>query len=454
MSAEPVFYPRYVEPRLTEALEDSPVVLIHGPRQCGKTTLAQYTCTENYLMVSEDGHLLVLVDDDREHLLVSTSSARRDYAYFSFDDAVARDSARADPAGFVAGLPERVILDEIQRAPELFEAIKVAVDRRRTPGRFLLTGSTNILLLPRLSESLAGRLQIVRLHPLAQRELAAGPSPADAPPQAEFLDALFGAGFDVRQTARLGGNLLERVVTGGFPPTLARPTARRRANWQRDYVEALVQRDVRDMTRIAALDALPRLLAAAAAQTARLFNLADLAAPFQVSRPTIGAYVELLERLFLLERLPAWHSNRLRRHVKRPKLHFGDTGLAAALLGVDAAALQTDRTLLGQLLETFVYQELRRQASWHEALLRFFHFRDRDGVEVDIVIERAAGAVAGVEVKAAATVKSADFRGLRKLAAAASDRFACGVVLYDGEISAGFGDRLYAVPMRRLWETP
>ena len=445
---EPVFYPRYVEPRLIEALDDSPVVLIHGPRQCGKTTLAQYACAPVLLGF---GNKVFTVDG--RAIVVDVRSQRRDYAYVSLDDAVARDSARADPAGFVADLPERVILDEIQRAPELFEAIKVAVDRRRTPGRFLLTGSTNVLLLPSLSESLAGRMQIVRLHPLAQRELAADAPPPDVERPTGFLDRLFDSGFGMQQADRLGGDLLERVIAGGFPPALARPTARRRANWQRDYVEALVQRDVRDMARIAALDALPRLLAAAAAQTARLFNLADLAAPFQVSRPTIGAYVGLLERLFLLERLPAWHSNRLRRHVKSPKLHFGDTGLAAALLGIDAAALQSDRTLLGQLLETFVYQELRRQASWHEALLRFFHFRDRDGAEVDIVIERAAGAVAGLEVKAAATVKPADFRGLRKLAAAAGDRFACGVVLYDGEVSARFGDRLHAVPLRRLWET-
>ena len=444
------FYPRYVEPRLIEALDDSPVVLIHGPRQCGKTTLAQYTCSQRYLKLP-GGSYLGLPGGRR--LSLGATGERRDYAYISLDDAVARDSARADPAGFVADLPERVILDEIQRAPELFEVIKVAVDRQRTPGRFLLTGSTNVLLLPRLSESLAGRMEIVRLHPLAQRELARKAPPTGPQRPAEFLDGLFDAGFGMKQADRLGEDLLERVIAGGFPPALARPTARRRANWQRDYVEALVQRDVRDMARIAALDALPRLLAAAAAQTARLFNLADLAAPFQVSRPTIGAYVGLLERLFLLERLPAWHSNRLRRHVKSPKLHFGDTGLAAALLGVDAAALRADRTLLGQLLETFVYQELRRQASWHEALLRFFHFRDRDGAEVDIVIERAAGAVAGVEVKAAATVKPADFRGLRKLAAAAGDRFACGVVLYDGEVSARFGDRLQAVPLRRLWET-
>ena len=446
----PVLYPRGVGPRLAEALEDSSVVLIHGPRQCGKTTLAQYTCTD-YLMVTEGGHLLVADDGSPP---ATTSTERRDYAYISFDDGVARDSARADPAGFVAELPERVILDEIQRVPELFEAIKMDVDRRRAPGRFLLTGSTNVLLLPRLSESLAGRMQIVRLHPLAQRELAPGPSPVDARGPAEFLDALFGAGFDVRRTTRLGDDLLERVVAGGFPPALARPTARRRANWQRDYVEALVQRDVRDMARIAAPAALPRLLAAAAAQTARLFNLADLAAPFQISRPTIGGYVELLERLFLLQRLPAWHSNRLRRHVKRPKLHFGDTGLAAALLGADAAALRADRTLRGQLLETFVYQELRRQASWHAAPTDFFHFRDRDGVEVDIVVEQGHRAVAGLEVKAAATVRPGDFRGLRKLASAAGDRFACGVVVYDGEMSARFGDRLYAVPIRRLWEAP
>ena len=445
---EPVFYPRHVERGLIEALDDSPVVLIHGPRQCGKTTLAQYACTP--VVITAGGRYPTVAG---RAIIVGVTHRHRDYAYVTLDDAVARDSARADPAGFVADLPERVILDEIQRAPELFEAIKVAVDRQRAPGRFLLTGSTNVLLLPRLSESLAGRMQIVRLHPLAQRELAGDGPPAAVDRPAEFLDGLFDAGFGMQQADRLGENLLERVVAGGFPPALARPTARRRANWQRDYVEALVQRDVRDMTRIAALDALPRLLAAAAGQTARLFNLADLAAPFQVSRPTIGTYVELLERLFLLERLPAWHSNRLRRHVKRPKLHFGDTGLAAALLGVDAAALQADRTLLGQLLETFVYQEFRRQASWHESLLRFFHFRDRDGAEVDIVIERAAGAVAGVEVKAAATVKPADFRGLRKLAAAAGDRFACGVVLYDGEVGARFGDRLHAVPLRRLWET-
>ena len=210
---------------------------------------------------------------------------------------------------------------------------------------------------------------------------------------------------------------------------------------------------MRDLARISSLDALPRLLALAAAQTARLLNVADLAAPFQLSRPTIRDYVTLLERVFLLETLPPWHSNRVSRLVKTPKLHLGDTGLACALLGMDAAALSADRTLLGQLLETFVFQELRRQASWHDESLAFFHYRDRDGTEVDIVIERGARALAGIEVKAAATVTAADFRGLRKFRDATGKRFVGGVVLYDGETSASFGDGLFAVPLRALWET-
>ena len=446
---KPVFYPRYIERRLAEALEDSPVVLIHGPRQCGKTTLAQFGYAPDYLKWGDD-HLLW--GDQR--LSWGLSRQHRDYAYINFDDVVARNGAQADPMGFVADLPERVILDEIQRVPELLPAIKMAVDRQRVPGRFILTGSTNVLLIPTLSESLAGRLQIIRLHPLAQCELAWGPTFSNPYLNTGFLNALFGNGFDIRQTERLGEQLVERIVAGGFPPALNRPTARRQANWYRDYVTTLIQRDVRDMTRIRSLDVLPRLLSASASQTARLFNLADLASPFQLTRPTIGNYITLLERLFLLERLPPWHSNRLRRLVKGPKLHIGDTGLATALLGVNTAALMAERTLLGQLLESFVFQELRRQASWHDTAVSFFHFRDKDGVEVDIVMERGSQTVAGVEIKASGTVTKADFRGLSKLAHAADERFAHGVVLYDGEITTRFGDRLYAVPIRRLWEAP
>jgi len=446
--SEQIFYPRHIEPRLAEALEDAPVVLIHGPRQCGKTTLAQYTCapahiewpgagTPDWPGIGRLGRKL-----PREH---------REYAYISFDDDIAREGARLDPAGFVADLPERVILDEIQLVPGLFPAIKLDVDRNRTPGRFILAGSTNVLLLPALSESLAGRLQIVRLHPLSRHEMASRASLAEPDPGRGFLPALFEDGFRIVQAQRLGSRLAELIVAGGFPRALARPTARRKGNWYRDYIETLIQRDVRELARIRSLETLPPLLRAAASQTARLFNLADLAAPFQLSRPTIREYITLLERLFLLETLPPWHSNRLKRLVKTSKLHLGDTGVAAALLGLDPQQLTRDRPLLGQFLETFVFQELRRQGSWQETPVEFHHFRDRDGVEVDIVLEQGAHAIAGVEVKASATVTNGDFRGLRKLRSVTCDRFRHGVVLYDGETTVPFGDGFYAVPMRQLW---
>lgn len=408
-------YPRHAEALLIEALTDSPVTLIQGPRQCGKTTFAREVAMP------------------------------LGYAYITFDDDNARRTVQGDPVGFVWNLPDRVILDEVQRVPALFTALKVAVDRDRVPGRFILTGSTNVLLLPRLSDSLAGRMQMVRLHPFSQSEVIRGTSP-------NFIQALFTAGFKTRRTERLAGTLAERIVAGGYPAALKRPAGRRRTTWYNDFTENLIQRDVRDLARVRSLETMPRLVAAVATNTATLFNLASLAAPFQVSKNTIREYFTLLERLFLVEKVSPWHSNRLSRLIKAPKMHMGDTGLACALIGVDTPGLAADRTLLGQLLETFVYQELRRQASCLDGPYSFFHYRDRDGVEVDIVIEQGVRSVAGIEVKAAATVNHADFRGLRKLKAATGDRFACGVVLYDGEICASFDDSMYAVPIRALWE--
>jgi len=408
-------YPRFVRTRLKEALGDTPVVLIHGPRQCGKTTLAR------------------------------TVGEPAGYAYFNFDDEVALAAAEADPAGFVGDLPDRVILDEVQRVPRLFAAIKSAVDRHRTPGRFILTGSANVLLVPGLSDSLAGRMEILRLYPLAQCEIGER--------RPKFLERLFRADFKTRKAERLGRGLIDRILAGGYPAALARKTPARRTAWYRDYVETMVQRDVRDLARIRSLDALPRLLALAAGQTARLLNVTDLAAPFQLSRPTIQDYVTLLDRVFLIETLPPWHGNRLKRLIKTPKLHIGDVGVGCALLGLDAAGLAGDRELLGQLVESFVFQELRRQASWSEVPIRLHHFRDKDGAEVDIVLERSSRELAGVEVKAAATVVDSDFRGLRKLRDAVGKRFTAGVVLYDGESSASFGGGLFAVPIRALWES-
>ena len=411
----PFLYPRHLQEHLREALADSPVVLIHGPRQCGKSTLAR--------QIGE----------------------QTGYVYHTFDDDVLRAAASSDPVRFVGDLGDRVILDEVQRVPELFTSLKAAVDRNRTPGRFILTGSANVLLVPMLADSLAGRMEILRLHPLAQAELAGI--------RGDFPARLFKGEFKIASHQRLGYELAERIVAGGYPAALVRSTPRRRAVWYRDYIETLVQRDVRQLARISQLEALPRLLTLAACQTARILNISDLASPFQVSRPTIRDYLTLLGNVFLLDELPPWHSNRLSRLVKTPKLHLGDSGVACALLGISAETLMADRQLIGQMLETFVYQEIRRQAGWHESPVSFYHFRDKDGVEVDMVLESEGRHLAGIEVKAASTVTGADFRGLKKLRDAASERFSAGVVLYDGEVTASFGDRLFAVPIRTLWET-
>ena len=403
-----------VEENLRTSLTDTPVVLIQGPRQCGKTTLAR------------------------------TVAEPRGYGYISFDDDNLVRAARADPMGFVSDLPPRMVLDEVQRVPELFTSLKLVVDRDRQPGRFLLTGSANVLLLPKLADSLAGRIEVLRLHPLAQVELRRR--------SAGFLAQLFNADFRSESFERMGLSLAELVVAGGFPAALTRQSARRRS-WYQAYAQTLIQRDVRDLARIASLDVMPRLLDLAARQTAHLFNVSELASPFGLSRPTVRDYLTLLERVFLVDLLPPWHTRHINRLVKTPKLHLNDTGLAAALLRVDAAGLHADRALLGQLLETFVFQELRRQASGSPETFAFYHFRNRDDHEVDIVIERGS-LLAGIEVKASGTVRSEDFRGLRKLQEIAGERFACGVLLYDGEASMRFGPRLFALPVQTLWDGP
>ena len=349
--SQPAYITRFIQDRVEEALTDTPVVLIHGPRQSGKTTLARHV------------------------------GQAKGYAYYSFDDVGVRSAANDDPAGFIAGLPDRVILDEVQRVPELFSTIKLAVDRDRTPGRFILTGSANILMIPKVSDSLAGRMEIIRLHPLSRCEILGRRS--------GFIEDLFtGAGM-MHHGDRLGDEIADIVAAGGYPAALSRANERRRTDWYREYVETIAQRDIKDLARIREIEALPRIVALAAAQTAQLFNLAALASPFRLSRPTIGDYVTLLEQVFLIHRLPAWHSNRLSRLVKAPKLHVGDTGVACAVLNHSVAALREDRPLLGHLLETYVVQELRRQAGWREERIQFHHFRTKEGAEVDAVLERA-----------------------------------------------------------------
>jgi len=314
--------------------------------------------------------------------------------------------------------------------PGIFTSLKMAIDDDRAPGRFILAGSANVLLVPRLSDSLAGRIEILRLHPLSQAEVA-GTKPW-------FLEALFKGDLSSRsETKRLGKDLADRIISGGFPPALSRTSIKRKNAWYQD------------LARVQRLDILPRLLAAVAGQTAHLLNVSELSSPFQVSRPTIREYLTLLSGIFLVDELQPWFTNRLSRLVKTPKLHIGDTGLVCALLGINEDGLWADRALFGQLVETYIYQELRRQASWYDSPIVFSHFRDKDMVEVDLVLE-SGGKTAGVEVKASSTLRIEDFKGLKKLRDTISDTFVAGVVVYDGDSTVTFGDRLWGVPISSL----
>lgn len=369
---------------------------------------------------------------------------QKGYDYITFDDDQAVRAAIDDPAAFIDNLPPKIILDEIQRVPGLFRAIKLSVDRNRVNGRFILTGSSNILLLPKLADSLAGRMEVFPLHPLSQSELIGERS--------NFLIKLFAADFSTQNTSPLKDKLIERVVSGGFPSLLSRPTARRRNNWFSSYIDTLILRDLKDMSGVQSLREMPRLLQVISEQTGQLFNVSNLASPFALSRTTIRDYISLLERIFLVEIIPPWHSNKLKRLTKTPKVHICDSGLVCSVQGASVNSLSTDRQAFGHVLETFVYQELRRMASWQEVPTRFFHFHTKDGVEVDLVLDRGAQGIAGIEVKAGSSIHSSDLRGLRQLKSAAGDKFKAGVVLYDGEMCGSLGDGMFAVPIKMLWE--
>ena len=404
-------YPRFVERRIREALEDTRVVLVCGPRQSGKTTLAQQIAGDKI-------------------------------PFITLDDATTFEAASSDPVGFVRGI-DRAIIDEVQRAPDLILAIKATVDVDPRPGRFLLTGSADLMTLPRVADSLAGRKGIVRLLPLAQAELR-GAAP-------DFLDMAFAGEPPTFRTPIVGDSLVETVLTGGYPEALTRSGWRRRRDWHLDYIEAIVQRDVRDIARIEQLGSMPKLLSVLAEHSGQLVNYSGFGAPLGMNHVTTRKYVGVLENLFLVHTLPPWYTNTLKRVTKSPKLHFLDAGLLAALKSLTPERLRLDRTPFGPVLETFVLGELLKLASWADDRYAFSHFRDKERNEVDIVIEDGLGRIVGVEVKASATVSQGDFAGLRRLAAATRDRFALGLVLYDHEHAVPFGERMAAVPLSALW---
>mgnify|MGYP006193029247 FL=1 len=406
-------FPRLIAPHLLEAMSDTPVVLLAGPRQAGKTTLVK-----------------------------EIAGNSGEFRYLTLDDALTLLSAQEDPVGMIRSL-DRAVIDEIQRAPGLLLAIKKSVDEDRRPGRFLLTGSANLMALPTVADSLAGRMETLSLLPLSQSEIA-GQS-------ANWLDRVFADHLPQAGSSARDDDLIGRVLRGGYPEALTRSTDRRRTTWARQYLAAIVERDVRDIANIDKLDQLPRFLRALAQMAGQMCNYSQLGGQVGIDNKTAAKYLGIFEQMYLLQRVDVWARNRLKRMVKMPKLQFIDAGLLATLLDLTAEETQKDKTRFGHVLETFVYAELLKHASTAEGDYQLLYYRDADQVEVDVVIENAAGQVVGVEIKSSATVKESDLRGLRKLAGLAGADFKMGVLLYDGDETLPLGDNIWAAPLSTLW---
>ncbi len=408
----PVAIARHAEARILDALKDTRVVAVVGPRQSGKTTLTRKI------------------------------AADRGMSFVTLDDEQFRQFANDDPGGFVRGL-DRAVIDELQRAPGLVLALKKAVDEDSRAGRFLVTGSVDLFKGTISPDSLAGRVETIELLPFSQAEIQGRERPG-------FLAKAFNANFPQIGVTGPTSDLLERVVAGGYPEALARSNPSRRHAWLMAYACALTTRDVVEISPVLKADELSRLLDHAAIASGRLVNLSALAAPLGVDSKTVDRWLTLLERMFVLRRIRAWHRNDLKRLVRTPKVHFLDTGLLSALRRINAGDVVEDRRKLGPLLEGFVFSELAKQANMRPGGVLISHYRDKDKVEVDFVLERA-GKVVGVEVKSAATVKPDDLRGLKRLKEATGKAFASGIVLHDGERIQCVGDRLFAMPVSELW---
>ncbi len=412
-------FTRSISHRLLQALSDAPVVVLQGARQTGKSTLAQSIWGEAHPA-----------------------------EYLTMDSLSVLASAQGDPVGFLAGLRDRdVILDEIQRAPELFASIKAEVDRARRPGRFLLTGSANAMLLPRLSDSLAGRMQLITLWPLAQGEIAGG--------SGDFIAASFNADFPTRRIACDRSDVIRRALLGGYPEVVNKAQAgasrERLDDWFDSYVTTLLQRDVRDLANIQGLNQFPLLLRLIASRATAALNIADLSRASGISNVTLHRYLSLLQSIFLIQLIQPWSGNLGSRLVKAPKVLLTDTGVLSFLNGLSEERLQASPTFAGALVENFAGMELHKLASWSHERPQVLYYRTHDRREVDFVLQARSGRLVGVEVKASAAVGPADFRGLQSLAEAAGESFACGVVLYTGETVLPFGARRFAVPLAALW---
>lgn len=407
-------YQRFALDAVRTSLSDTRVVLIVGPRQSGKSTLV-------------------------------TSLAGSTRTYLTLDDPATLSSAQSDPKGFIRGLSSATI-DEIQRAPELLLAIKESVDADQRPGRFLLTGSANIMSLPTIADSLAGRMEVITLLPLSRSEII-GKKPT-------FIELAFDGRTAPAKSPIVGDELVDIVLSGGYPEVLSRSAPARRNKWCLDYIDAIIKRDVRDVAEVSRLGDMPRLMRMFAHHTAQITNYAEIGKSLTMDRKTVQRYLDIFSALYLTRSIEPWHNNQISRLSKSPKLHFLDSGLLASLRGATADTIRADRTSFGPLLETFVFGEILKQVGWlTERGILIHHFRTTTNKpdEVDFVLEDNKRRIVGVEVKASATASANDFNGIRKLSETTKSRFSAGIVLYDGDKVLPFGDKMFAVPVSNLW---
>lgn len=408
------FVPRRAASAVAEALADTRVVLVNGARQVGKSTLVRAVAGER----AAEWRDLDLPQD--------------------------RQSALTDPVGFVS-FDDLMVIDEIQRAPELLLAIKATVDADPRPGRFLLTGSSRLLALRELPDTLPGRMETIELWPFSQGEID---GTLDG-----FIDATFQLGPAIRHESTITrADYADRIVRGGLPEAVARTDPRRRGRFFDAYMQNLVDREVQLLAEIERAPQLTTLTRLLAARSGLLVAAGSLEAELRISRPTVARYMRLLEEVFLIKRVPGWSRNLGTRATSAAKLAFVDSGIASRLLAVDAHTLRRPGAPFGPLLEGFVLSELARQVTWSQELVDLYHYRDHNKVEVDIVLENRQRHVVGIEVKAASTVRSEDFNGLRRLDEKLGDEFLVGIVLYTGNTTLPFGPKLRAMPVSALWQ--
>ena len=386
--------------------------MINGARQVGKTTLTQHLNPEG--------------------------------RYISFDDVTQAQLVASSPAAFLQGLQGQVILDEVQHVPELFPALKQEVDRNRQPGRFILTGSVNPLLLPKVSESLAGRMEIHNLWPLSQGEIEGHKD--------NFIHVLFNEKIVPHVPSQSWQDLLQRILRGGYPEAVRRTSLERRKSWFQSYLIAVLRKDIQELANIIALADIPQLMRILATRVGSLINYANIARDFSMPVSTVKRYITYLEALFVVHTVPAWFRNRGKRLIKTPKIYISDTGLLTQLLNLDQDILESDPSLCGHILENFVINELRKQLSWSSSGVEMYHFRTAAGQEVDCVLETPGGKLVGIEIKSKSRVTSRDFTGLKTLQELAPDQFAKGVILYGGQETIQYQENLWLVPISSLWQ--